>query len=209
VTLAILVVIWYGHIAPFRPDVRTVPITLEPSPSPGRGVDFAPLEAPRPLPELRFVDGDGRSRTIADFRGRLVLLNLWATWCVPCRIEMPTLDRLQAMLGSPDFEVVALSIDRKGQPAVKAFYGELGLKALHVYVDPDAKAARVLDVLGIPTTLLVDRMGREIGRVIGPAEWDSPEVVKLLRRYQEPPSAGNERAGESGKTATEPGKTRP
>src|SRR3546814_10498536 len=82
---------------------------------------------PRPLPELTFVDGEGEEMTLKAFDGRFVLLNIWATWCVPCREEMPSLDRLQAGLGGPDFVVVPLSIDREGLPAVKAFYEELGL----------------------------------------------------------------------------------
>ena len=103
---------------------------------------------PRPAPELRFIDGAGQQRTLADSRGKTVLLNLWATWCVPCRTEMPALDRLQVRLGGPDFEVVALSIDRMGLPAVQAFYAELGLKALTIYVDETGRAANQLSASG-------------------------------------------------------------
>ena len=98
----------------------------------------------------------------------MVLLNLWATWCVPCRKEMPALDRVQARLGGPDFEVVAMSIDRKGLPAVQAFYAELGLKALAIHVDGSGGAASQLGALGLPTTLLVDAQGYEVGRAVGP-----------------------------------------
>ena len=164
------------------------PPTLEFPPSRPSVFSFTALDQPRPLPEVRFVDGDGRALTLADFRGRVVLLNLWATWCVPCIREMPTLERLQARLGGPDFEVIVLSIDVGGIPAVKDFYRTLGLEALGIYVDRTARARLDLKISGIPTTLLVDRKGREIGRTIGPAEWDSPGAVKLIRGYLEEPS---------------------
>jgi thiol-disulfide isomerase/thioredoxin len=154
-----------------------------------RGFTFTALEAPRELPELRFVNGDGRGMTLVEFEGRTVLLNIWATWCVPCREEMPALDRLQAKLGGADFQVVPLSIDREGLPAVKAFYEELGLEALAIYVDQSGKAGRKLNALGIPTTLLLDRKGRELGRTVGPAEWDSDEIVGFLRSVIDQASA--------------------
>ena len=142
-----------------------IPVTISPAPVPkaSRDFNFTPLATPRPLPELRFADAGGRKLTLADFRGRLVLLNLWATWCVPCRKEMPALDRLQARLGGSGFEVVALSIDRKGLSAVQPFYQELVLKALRIYVDQSGEAADKLGAPNIPTTLLVDRNGRELG----------------------------------------------
>jgi thiol-disulfide isomerase/thioredoxin len=146
---------------------------------------FALHESPRPLQEIEFENGQGEAMSLADFRGRIVLLNIWATWCAPCRREMPTLERLQAELGGPDFEVVALSIDRKGLPVVKEFYEELGLQELGMYVDPSAKASRELSALGVPTTLLIDREGNELGRLLGPAEWDSPEMVGFIRGYIE------------------------
>jgi thiol-disulfide isomerase/thioredoxin len=152
--------------------------------------EFAVHESPRPVPEVTFEDGDRRTLSLADFRGKVVLLNIWATWCAPCRREMPTLDRLQAELAGPDFEVVALSIDRKGLPAVQAFYEEIGLETLPIYVDRSGSAQRSLRVLGIPTTLLLDRDSNEIGRLAGPAEWDSPEMVAFLRSYVEHRSGG-------------------
>lgn len=144
---------------------------------------LTPLATPRPVPVVSFVNGDGKSMTSADFRGRTILLNIWATWCVPCRKEMPTLDRLEQKLGGPNFEVVALSIDRQGREVIAPFYRELGIKALRLYVDQSAKAIGPLEVVGLPTTLLIDRNGYEIGRKIGPAQWDSAENVKLIRHY--------------------------
>jgi thiol-disulfide isomerase/thioredoxin len=160
---------------------------------PGKGFSFSTLKTPKPVPVLRFVDGEGREMGLEAFRGKTVLLNIWATWCVPCRLEMPTLDRLQAKLGGPDFQVVPLSIDREGLPTVKAFYEKLGLKALGVYVDRTGKAAQELGAAGIPTTLLVDGDGNEIGRTVGPAEWDSGEVLQVLRQYVKPPAAKGDR----------------
>jgi len=143
---------------------------------------FARAVKPKPIPELRFVDGAGRNLSLADFRGKVVLLNIWATWCAPCREEMPALDRLQAQLGGERFQVVALSVDPQGAPIARKFYGEVGIKALPLYIDPTAKAAFTLDAPGLPATLLVDRTGREVGRHLGAVKWDAPEVVEQLRR---------------------------
>ena len=182
--MAIGVAVWLA--SPSRAPIPATAATAQPQHA---AFEFHPLDEPRPLPELRFADGDGRDLTLGDFRGRLVLLNIWATWCVPCRKEMPTLDRLQAKLGGPDFEVIALSIDRQGLAAVKPFYAELGLKALRIYLDASGKATQALTTVGVPTTLLIDQEGREIGRVLGPAEWDSPEVEAVIRRYLKRSSA--------------------
>lgn len=143
---------------------------------------FVLVDPPKALPDVRFVDGEGRNRALADFRGKVVLLNVWATWCVPCRKEMPTLDRLQGTLGGADFQVVALSIDRQGLPVVRNFYEEIGIKHLDMHVDSSGKAARELSAVGLPTTLLVDCAGREIGRLVGPAEWDAPDMIAFIRR---------------------------
>ena len=168
-------VLYAGH-APKEQPVVAVP------PAATTTEVFAATSAPMLVPELRFVDGAGRPRTLADFRGKAVLLNLWATWCVPCRKEMPALDRLQARLGGPGFEVVALSIDKKGLPVVQAFYAELGLKALAIYVDDSGSAVRAVGALGIPTTLLIDAQGREIGRAVGAKEWDTAAVVAEIEQ---------------------------
>jgi thiol-disulfide isomerase/thioredoxin len=139
--------------------------------------------SPRPLPELAFVDGKGKPVTLADFRGRTVLLNVWATWCPPCREEMPSLDRLQKSLGGPGFEVVALSIDAGGAPVVERFYKEIGIASLAIYVDSGMRAASQLATPGVPTTLLIDARGRELGRHAGPAQWDSPEALRVISSH--------------------------
>ena len=155
------------------------------SPSTASGVPppFIARQTPRPLPPLRFEDGAGTAVTLADFRGRIVLLNLWATWCGPCRTEMPALDRLQARMAGPDFTVVPLSIDHRGRDAVERFYRELGLTSLGIYVDRSGEAASAVEVSGMPTSLFVDRQGRELGRVLGGAPWDDAEMVARIKGY--------------------------
>ena len=143
--------------------------------------NFVLHDAPVAVPELQFSDGEGKPHSLADFRGKVVLLNVWATWCLPCRKEMPTLDRLQAALGGDRFEVVALSIDRRGVDAVKAFYAEIGIRHLAIHVDTSSRVGFALATAGLPTTLLVDAEGRELGRLIGPAEWDTPDMVAFLK----------------------------
>jgi thiol-disulfide isomerase/thioredoxin len=137
-------------------------------------------DAPRALLSPPFSDAEGRTLTLEDFRGKVVLLNVWATWCVPCREEMPTLDALQARLGGDAFRVVALSIDRAGLLPVRRFYDEIGIRHLPIYLAEDLRTMFALAVLGLPTTILIDRQGRELARLSGPAEWDSPEAVAFF-----------------------------
>jgi thiol-disulfide isomerase/thioredoxin len=148
---------------------------------------FSFYDQPAELPEIRFVDGDNQPRSLSSFRGRPVLLNIWATWCVPCRKEMPSLDRLQAKFDSSQFLVLTLSIDRQGVPAVKDFYQELGLKSLGIYVDQSGEALNLVRAPGLPTTLFINNEGKEIGRKIGPAEWDNAETIALLRQHMHLP----------------------
>ena len=108
------------------------------------------------------------------------VVNFWATWCAPCRKEMPALDALQQKLGSPDFEVVALSLDRQGAETARAFLNETKATNLKLYVDPTAKTLDGLKAVGLPATILIDREGREVGRLLGPAEWSSPEAIALV-----------------------------
>lgn len=134
------------------------------------------------VPPLRFLSGTGTTLDLVAFRGRTVLLNIWATWCGPCREEMPTLDRLQAQLGGPQFEVVALSIDAGGMKAVKPFFEQIGIRHLRPYIDGFHEAGAIVGP-GVPLTLLIDRQGREIGRKLGEARWDDPAIVELIRHY--------------------------
>jgi thiol-disulfide isomerase/thioredoxin len=140
---------------------------------------------PLQVPDLAFRDQDGRERRLSEWRGRTVLLNLWATWCVPCRKEMPALDELQAKLGGPDFEVVAVNIDTRDPEKPKAWLKETGITRLAYYADASAKVFQDLKgigkAFGMPTTLLLDPAGCEIGSLAGPAEWASEDALKLVR----------------------------
>jgi thiol-disulfide isomerase/thioredoxin len=135
---------------------------------------------PEALPDVRFLDGSGTETSLAAFKGKVVLLNVWATWCAPCREEMPALDKLQAELGSDKFQVLALAVDKSGIDGAKKFLADIKTEKLDPFADPTAKEGLRLKVIGMPTTILIDAEGREIGRLIGPAHWDSPEARKLI-----------------------------
>lgn len=153
----------------------------------GEVANFKAKPSPQPVPDFTFENADGEALTLKDFRGKLVLLNIWATWCAPCREEMPELDRLEAELGSDRFEVVALSVDSKGQKLVRDFLAEVGAGHLGLYIDPTAKANFTLGAFGLPTTLLISPEGEELGRMVGPAPWASEDakafIEEALRLY--------------------------
>ncbi len=148
--------------------------------STGEMAAFVFKKTPDVLPDIAFIDGTGKERSLRDWRGKVVLLNLWATWCVPCRKEMPGLDRLQAELGSDKFEVVAVSADKTGIEGARKFLAQVKSQKLGVYADPGVRITSTLKAIGMPATILIDREGREIGRLVGPAEWDSPEAKALI-----------------------------
>jgi thiol-disulfide isomerase/thioredoxin len=147
--------------------------------------EFTPLDVPRPAPDVSFSTRDGETLRLRDFRGHVVLVNLWATWCAPCVQEMPSLDRLQAKLGD-DLTILAISEDRRGAAAVDPFMTRVGLKSLATYLDPDTKATHAFGVDALPTSFLIDRDGRILGYLEGGAQWDSAAMVALLRRYATP-----------------------
>lgn len=142
-------------------------------------------KSPLKIPDLSFKDADGKPLTLADWRGRTVLLNLWATWCVPCRKEMPTLDALEGKLGGPRFQVVAINIDTRDPEKPRAFLKDIGVKQLAYYTDSTAHTFQDLKAIGrafgMPTTLLIDPHGCELGTIAGPAEWSSDDAVKLIQ----------------------------
>lgn len=149
----------------------------------GEAQQFIPSRDLRPAPQTPFSDSEGRSMTIGDFRGQVVIVNFWATWCVPCVQEMAALDRLQSAIGDQGATVLAISQDRGGLDAVRPFYDKLRLARLGIHLDPKGAVARAFGVTGLPVTLIVDRQGREVGRLSGPAAWDSPEAITLVRHY--------------------------
>jgi thiol-disulfide isomerase/thioredoxin len=146
------------------------------------------------LPDLAFEDADGHPRKLSDWRGKTVLVNLWATWCVPCRKEMPALEGLQTKLGGPNFEVVAINIDTRDPEKPKDFLKANNLTGLSYFYDQKAKIFQDLKAvgraLGMPTSVLVDPKGCEIGTIAGPAEWDSEDAIKLVKAALSPAAAG-------------------
>jgi thiol-disulfide isomerase/thioredoxin len=144
---------------------------------------FAATAEPRATPSINFTDAADKPLTLVDFKGKIVLLNFWATWCAPCVEEMPALDRLQAAKGGADFAVVAISVDRQGKPLVEPFLEKLAIKALPMYIDASSASMRAFNLRGLPTTILLDREGRELGRLEGPAKWDSREAESFIDHH--------------------------
>ena len=185
----------YWLFAPFDNGSRPVSASKSPessdsgagtSPgSPLQGLNTGPMAAfvvrakPLPLPAFKF-EGPNGAQESADLKGKVVLLNIWATWCVPCREEMPQLDVLQAELGGPKFEVVAINVDRNGAEKARDFLEETGADDLALYTDPSGKLFATLKAVGMPTTLLINPDGEELGRLVGPADWASPEAKRLI-----------------------------
>ncbi|MEW6558609.1 MAG: TlpA disulfide reductase family protein [Pseudomonadota bacterium] len=160
------------------------------------GFTFTPYPTAHSLPlsKVTFENGQGKPMTLADFKGKVVLLNIWATWCPPCVREMPTLDKLQKLLGGKNFAVVPLSVDKGGIFTVKSFYDDNFIGHLPIYVDPTTNVLDTLNILGTPTTILIDKQGKEIARTMGPEDWDQPAVIAQIRHYMAAP------AGESAKS---------
>ena len=144
--------------------------------------------APQPLPPLAFETMEGAPASLEAYRGKVVVLNLWATWCVPCREEMPSLDRLQARFADQPVAVLALSVDRAGPERVKKFLDEIGVSRLKVYRDPSAASTRSLRLPGLPATILIDRGGQEVGRVLGIVAWDGPAAVAAIQSLLDQPA---------------------
>ena len=150
----------------------------------GEVAALAVTRTPFLLPNLAFKDAEGREHSLSEWRGRTVLLNLWATWCVPCRREMPALDALEGDLGGPHFQVVAVNIDTRDPQKPLAFLKEVGVTHLAYYSDRSAKVFQELKMagkaFGMPTTLIVDRSGCEIGEMAGPAAWSGADGVTFV-----------------------------
>jgi thiol-disulfide isomerase/thioredoxin len=182
-----LVGLWaafYGPGVPLRRDDGHVVSSGPDTGAPQRATlgQFSPLARPRPAPELEVSARDGHPVRLADFRGRFVLVNLWATWCAPCVREMPSLDRLQARLGDR-LAVMAISEDRGAGAVVDPFLAQHEIERLSVYLDPKMAATQAFRPEGLPATYLIDPQGRILGFVEGGAEWDSPAMLERLDKY--------------------------
>lgn len=135
---------------------------------------------PQDVPEVRFTDADGAEMTLAAFEGQFVVLNFWATWCAPCREEMPSLNTLQQQMGGEDFAVVTIASGRNPMPAITRFFDEEGITDLPIYLDPRQTMSRQMGVLGLPITVLLNPDGQEIGRLRGDADWAGEDAIALL-----------------------------
>jgi thiol-disulfide isomerase/thioredoxin len=144
--------------------------------------EFIPASPLLPAPAISFVDLAGNTVSLSEFTGKIVLVNLWATWCEPCLREMPSLERVQSRLGEK-IGVVAISEDRGGSKTVEPFIDKLGLRSVKVYLDPKSAIERAFKVQGLPTSFLIDRKGRVLGRVEGAAEWDAPKLLEVLKSF--------------------------
>ena len=147
----------------------------------GTVAKFELVKVSKRLPDLEFLDTDDKPLLFSNYRGKAILVNFWATWCAPCVKEMPSLDRLQAAMGKDKFVVIPLSLDGPSRPKVAPFYEDQKLTNLGIYFDKGRRIMQSLDVSILPTSILVDRSGREIGRLEGEADWDRPEAIALMK----------------------------
>ncbi|MFZ5710222.1 MAG: TlpA family protein disulfide reductase [Pseudomonadota bacterium] len=181
-------------MALLRSAVLYTALTLIANAAAAQGIDRAALDAlrqgdmeklaladtPTAVPDTVFFAPDGTERRLTEWKGKVTVVNFWATWCAPCRKEMPSLDRLQAALGGDAFDVVTIATGRNSPAGIDRFFSETGLTALPRFTDPGQDLARAMAVMGLPVTVVIDREGREVGRLLGGAEWDAPEAVALL-----------------------------
>ncbi|MAL79384.1 MAG: redoxin [Sneathiella sp.] len=144
---------------------------------------FAPYDAPRPVKDFTFLNARGEEEKLSDYQGKVVLVNFWATWCGPCREEMPSLDRLQAELGGDDFVVLAVGQDLQGMEKVTQFFEKYEIRHLAPINDKSSQSSRSAGAFGLPSTLILNAEGKEVGRLVGPAEWDSLEAKALIKYY--------------------------
>ena len=135
-------------------------------------------DSPQAAPDVAFTDGNGAQKSFADWEGRLRVVNFWATWCAPCRAEMPGLDRLAREM--PGISVLTIATGRNPRPSVDKFYAETGITDLPLLLDPKSALARAMGVAGLPVTVVLDAEGREVARMIGEADWASPEAKAML-----------------------------
>lgn len=147
---------------------------------------FSIYPEPRPVPDTAFINEAGDSVRLDDFKGKTLLVNFWATWCLPCREEMPELDKLQAQLGGDDFQVMVISVDRSGLEGSRAFLDDINIQHLDLFYDKRGKLARQMKAIGYPATILIKPDGRQYGMLLGPASWNSPAAKTLIKSILSP-----------------------
>ena len=177
IVLLAVCLVWFGTVA----EARDSKPPLE-GPFDGNFILFDP---PVPAPRQGFTDLAGAPASLDGFKGQVLLVNFWATWCAPCIREMPELDELHAELNSEGLTVLALSTDRAGARVVAPFVEDLGLPHLPIFLDPKGEVAEAFNVHSLPATFLIDREGRVVGGMTGIAPWSGPEAQKLVRHYLE------------------------
>jgi thiol-disulfide isomerase/thioredoxin len=177
-----VVALWWMPGGDNAPDAEAAVQAAQPLVT-GQVANFILYPQPEPAPAITFADEAGKPHSLADLKGKVVLVNFWATWCGPCKREMPSLDRMAAALGSDRFQVLALSQDKIAVTKVRDFYFEQSIENLPLFIDQTGNSQRAFAVTGLPATVLIDAHGRVIGRMVGPAEWDSPEAIALLRHF--------------------------
>lgn len=143
---------------------------------------FEVIENPIPAPQTKFQDREGKPVSFSDFRGKTLLVNFWATWCAPCLYEMPSLNRLQKALGGDGFEVITISLDRQGYDVIDPFFEKTQIDALQAYLDRSNKLTLEVGAIGLPTSILIDKNGRLITRMVGPVEWDKENALRFISR---------------------------
>lgn len=164
-----------GNAATSAPDLARIEAL--------RQGDMKKLEfhsAPKAVPDIAFQDADGKEHRLSDYRGKYLVVNFWATWCAPCRKEMPTLDKLQAEMGGETLQVLPIATIRNTLPAVKRFFREDNIASLPILIDPRAALAHQMGVMGLPVTVIVNPEGQEIGRLIGEADWSDKNARAVL-----------------------------
>lgn len=174
--------ILYTALAALANAAQAGPVDLEAA----RAGGLELVAADAPVSEAVFTDPDGNEHQLSDYKGKAVLLNFWATWCAPCREEMPALNDLQKTLGGDEFQVVTIASGRNPLPAINKFYAEAGLDALPVLLDPRQKLSREFGVLAMPATILIDADGHEIARLLGPADWSSKAALQVVTELKAP-----------------------
>ena len=143
---------------------------------------LVPADPPAPVSTVSFTDPDGGTHTLADYRGKVVLVNFWATWCAPCREEMPALDTLQREMGGPDFQIVTIATGRNAPARIADFFAETGVTALPTLMDPRQQLARDMGVVGLPVSVLIDRDGHEVARLLGEADWSGAPARAVIEQ---------------------------
>ena len=177
--IVIAVQYWRGGTPPWAGGAGNAAVP----PISGTVRNFTPTSPGRPAPIDTFHDADGNEFNLQSFGDKVVLLNLWATWCAPCLKELPSLDRLQAQLGSDRFQVVAISVDRRGVEAVRPFFEKLKIAHLTIYIEPENRLAQSIGLQVLPSTIIIAPHGLMAGKMIGAAEWDAPEALALVQHY--------------------------